>query len=235
MSVIRAVPGLFYIIIAVATIIIFMMLMWQHVPQKCYEELNGTSVRVIDNLEKCADMCWRKHDFGSDLENDDCYIINVFVQDDNISKQDFENDDLHVYFDQIESGKQYKIKIRYNATGPEISLILLGVRSFVKRENNIENMNTTIRDKTAAENTPSGVTFKHPNTISSCNFGFILLGQGNLNVSAYLHSFSNLFLGSFVRCSSAKNSRYSFDIKGFFSSFLTFFLNTLNIENYFIL
>ena len=152
MSIIRAVPGLFYIIIAVATIIIFMMLMWQHVPQKCYEELNGTSVRVTDNLEKCADMCWRKHDFGSDLENDDCYIINVFVQDGNISKQDFENDNLHVYFDRIESGKQYKIKIRYNATGPEISLILLDVtETTIQPTTTLPIPTTTIYEKTCEE------------------------------------------------------------------------------------
>ncbi len=152
MSVIRAVPGLFYIIIAVATIIIFIMLMWQHVPQKCYEELNGTSVRVTDNLEKCADMCWRKHDFGSDLENDDCYIINVFVQDGNISKQDFENEFIQVYFDKIEKEKLYKIKIRYNATGPEISLILLGVaETTIQPTTTLPIPTTTIYEKTCVE------------------------------------------------------------------------------------
>ena len=127
MSVIRAVPGMFHLIVAIAVIVIFMILMWQHVPQKCYEELNGTSVRVEDNLEKCADMCWRRHNFGSDLENDDCYIIDVFVQDSDILKQDFESEFIQVYFDKIEKEKLYKIKIRYNATGPEISILILSV------------------------------------------------------------------------------------------------------------
>jgi len=152
MSIIRAVPGMFHLIVAIAVIVIFMILMWQHVPQKCYEELNGTSVRVKDNLEKCADMCWRRHNFGSDLENDDCYVIDVFVQDFDIVKQDFESEFIQVYFDKIEKEKLYKIKIRYNATGPEISLFILSVtETTIQPTTTLPTPTTTIYDKTCVE------------------------------------------------------------------------------------
>ena len=99
--------------------------MWKTAPQECYTEINGTYDRVITNVQKCADLCWRKHDYGKDLDNDDCFVVNVYSENGNVTKTDLENEYIKCYFDVVEQGKSYRLKIRYDASVPEISLSII--------------------------------------------------------------------------------------------------------------
>lgn len=123
LSVLSAAHKLMFLLIGLAAITIFVVIMWQTVPSYCDEEINGTYTRVITNIQKCADQCWRKHDYGTDLENDDCFILSVYSEDENILKQDLENEYINLYFNVIEAGKIYRLKIRYDASVPNIVIM----------------------------------------------------------------------------------------------------------------
>ncbi len=112
-----------YVLIPVIAAVIFIYLSWQHVSVQCHTYLNSTSKVVLLNLKRCAENCWKKHDFGSDLENDDCYLINVLVQDVGLSKNDFSDHAYVKLYSDIQPSIEQKIKIRYNATGNEVSLV----------------------------------------------------------------------------------------------------------------
>jgi hypothetical protein len=113
-----------YIVIPILAVIVFIYLSWQHVSVECHTDLNSTSDLVLSNLERCIDNCWKKHDFGSDREVEDCYTINLFIQDKRIAGNDFSNRNyVKVYFDSLEPKIYHTIKIRYNPVGKEISLV----------------------------------------------------------------------------------------------------------------
>jgi len=113
-----------YIVIPILAIIIFIYLSWQHVPVECNTDLNSTSDVVLVNLKRCIENCWKKHDFGADIETEDCYMINLFIRDKRITQNDFSDHNyVKLYFDSLEPSISYTIKIRYNATGKEISLV----------------------------------------------------------------------------------------------------------------
>jgi hypothetical protein len=113
-----------YIVIPILAIIVFIYLSWQHVPVECHTDLNSTSDVVLSNLGRCIDNCWKKHDFGVDREVEDCYIINLLIQDKRIVANDFSNRNyVKVYFDSLEPKIYHTIKIRYNPVGKEISLV----------------------------------------------------------------------------------------------------------------
>ena len=113
-----------YIVIPILAITIFIYLSWQHVSVECHTDLNSTSDVVLVNLKRCVENCWKKHDFGADREVEDCYIMNVFIKDKRIEGKDFfDHDYVKVYFGSLEPLRYHTIKIRYNATGGEISLV----------------------------------------------------------------------------------------------------------------
>lgn len=115
-----------YIVIPIVGIIFFVYLSWQHAPTYCHVDLNSTSDVVMLNLGKCIDDCWKKNDFGNDLENTDCYVLNVYVQDRAITRNDFSSRKyVKAYFNSLESLSPHKLKIRYNATEKGIDLVTI--------------------------------------------------------------------------------------------------------------
>ena len=79
------------------------------------------------NLNKCVELCWKRHNFGEDTTVDDCYSITIWINDRPIEKDELEklSENVKVYWnDDLEPKFNYNIKIRYNYTGKEISLIV---------------------------------------------------------------------------------------------------------------
>ena len=105
-------------------IIILVYLAWQQVQVECHTDLNSTYDVVLLNLNKCINNCWKKHDFGRDLETDDCYLIDVYIQDRGLKKDDFTPlDYVRIDFDELEPLFKHKVKIRYD--GDERIIILV--------------------------------------------------------------------------------------------------------------
>ncbi|MEM5777352.1 MAG: hypothetical protein QXJ06_02790 [Candidatus Aenigmatarchaeota archaeon] len=126
----KLVIGMLLIVITIAALIAIINISWKTVPQKCWENLNGSKEDIISALKVCAQNCWSKHDFGKDNTIDDCYTINIFSLDKNIEKKDIETLDKNFksYLDPVLFKEtQYIIKIRYNYTGKEISFVNVGV------------------------------------------------------------------------------------------------------------
>lgn len=128
LSVIKTVPGMIFIIISILVIITLIYLASQQNPEYCFTDLNATSDVILLNVKNCVNICWKRHDFGNDIETEDCYLMDVFIQDKDLITEDFEkyfprNSFVKIYFDDLKSLSQQKIKIRYNATGKEISLV----------------------------------------------------------------------------------------------------------------
>ena len=120
----RLVTEMMYIVIPILAVIIFIYLSWQHTPIECHTDLNSTSSIVLENLKRCIDNCWERHDFGSDRETEDCYVINLFIQNKDITKNDFSDRNyVKLYSDSLEHSREQTIKIRYNATAKEICLV----------------------------------------------------------------------------------------------------------------
>ena len=113
-------------IITTIGITFFIYLAWQQVPVECHTDLNSTADVVLLNLNKCVENCWKKHGFGNDLDVDDCYLIDVFIQDKELKKDDFTKlDYIKVDFDSLEPLFKHKVKIRYSGNERIISLILI--------------------------------------------------------------------------------------------------------------
>lgn len=113
-----------YIVIPILVVIVFIYLSWQHVSVECHTDLNSTRDVVLLNLEKCIDNCWKKHDFGSDREVEDCYIMNLFIQDKHIVANDFSNRNyVQASFDSLEPYMNHTIKIRYDSAKKGIDLV----------------------------------------------------------------------------------------------------------------
>lgn len=81
-------------------------------------------------MGKCASLCWSKHNFGQDILSDDCFIVTVYTKN-VITRTEMENffgSTAKVYFDSLDSNTTTRIKVRYNSTGKEISLILYEIQ-----------------------------------------------------------------------------------------------------------
>lgn len=126
LSAVKLVPEMMYIVIPIVMIIILVYLAWQQVQVECHTDLNASSDVVLLNLNKCIENCWRKHDFGRDLITDDCYLINIYIQDKELTKEDFTPlDYLRIDFDVLEPFFKHKVKIRYDGDERIINLVKL--------------------------------------------------------------------------------------------------------------
>jgi hypothetical protein len=114
-----------FILIPIVAMIVYISISSQFVSE-CKSEIVGSKISVIGSLRSCVKSCWSKHNFGQDIFSDDCFLVTVNSSNTLTRKEmeSFFGDMTKVYFDSIEPGSIYKIKIRYNSTGKEISLIL---------------------------------------------------------------------------------------------------------------
>ena len=105
-------------------ITILVYLAWQQVQVECHTDLNSTSDTVLLNLNRCIENCWKKHDFGRDLVTDDCYLIDVYIQDKELTRDDFTRlDYVNVTFNVLEPFSKHKVKIRYDGEERIINLV----------------------------------------------------------------------------------------------------------------
>jgi hypothetical protein len=117
-----------FILIPIVAIIVYFSILTKF-SVECKSEILGSKLSVLGHLKNCIDLCWSKHNFGQDIFSDDCFV--VLVNSSNmITRDDMEKifDRMtKVYFDFLEPNKAYMVKIRYNSTGKEVSLILLQI------------------------------------------------------------------------------------------------------------
>jgi|YelNatPaOPRAMG01_1025707.scaffolds.fasta_scaffold12868_2 hypothetical protein len=117
-----------FILIPIVAIIVYISIL-NRFSVECKTEITGPKLSVLGSLKNCINLCWSKHDFGQDIFSDDCFIVSINSTS-MITKTDMENffeNMTKTYFDFIEPNKAYKLKIRYNSTGKEVSLILLEI------------------------------------------------------------------------------------------------------------
>ncbi|MEM5794262.1 MAG: hypothetical protein QXS48_01545 [Candidatus Aenigmatarchaeota archaeon] len=114
------------ILIMVAVFAVYIYISFLYSPSKtCEEFLTGSKYKILTSLKVCVENCWSKHDFGKDVYNDDCYIVRISSSE-KIEKSEIESFFLipvKAYFDFLEKDQNYTIKVRYNYTGEEISLV----------------------------------------------------------------------------------------------------------------
>ncbi|MEM5829286.1 MAG: hypothetical protein QW040_00440 [Candidatus Aenigmatarchaeota archaeon] len=114
-----------FVVIPIVAVIVYISLSAKFISE-CKEEITGTKFSVLGSLSNCIKLCWSKHNFGQDIYSDDCYLVKVNSST-RITKDEMESffgGETKVYFDSLEPSVVYGIKIRYNSTGKEISLIL---------------------------------------------------------------------------------------------------------------
>jgi len=115
------------ILITVVFITVLISFVWENYKSSkdCETEIN-TTARIAKNLiMECVRKCWSRHGFGNDKFADDCYVVNVFLQDRNISSHELENEFTLAFFDEIVKGKETKLKIRYDPSVPRIGLYVI--------------------------------------------------------------------------------------------------------------
>jgi len=120
----RMLAYVMFIVVPIFAMIVYISLSGQFAAE-CKTEASGTSLSIIGSLGKCASLCWSKHNFGQDTYSDDCFIVTVYTKN-AITRSEMENffgSTAKVYFDSLDSNSTSKIKVRYNSTGKEISLI----------------------------------------------------------------------------------------------------------------
>lgn len=124
----KLLTALLFIIVAIAAILVYISISWQSFPKECKTDLAGRSSSILGNLKTCVDNCWSKHDFGGDLNSDDCYVISInstsSISKDMMEKYLNKPATTKVYFETLEANVENKIKVRYNSTVKEISLVL---------------------------------------------------------------------------------------------------------------
>lgn len=116
------------ILIPIVAIIVYISIS-SKISTECKTEIVGTKHFVLGALKNCVSLCWSKHGFGEDIFSDDCFLVSVNSSS-LITKDEMENFFEHktkIYFDFIEPNVAHKIKVRYNSTGKEVSLILLEI------------------------------------------------------------------------------------------------------------
>lgn len=117
------------ILIPIVAMIIYISIPTKVFPE-CKEEIIGSKFTILGSLSKCIEYCWSKHDFGRDAYSDDCFLVKVKINEE-IKKEEMEKffgKNVKVYFENLEPNFIYSIKIRYNSTGREISLILFEIQ-----------------------------------------------------------------------------------------------------------
>jgi hypothetical protein len=122
-----------YLVIPVVAVIVFISIAWNSSGQDCKLAVSGNDFIILANLKACIERCWSKHDSGTDLYVDDCFVVNVATKE-QLDKNRIESSvskavPVRVYFDLLEENESYVIKVRYNSTGKEISLILFETSS----------------------------------------------------------------------------------------------------------
>jgi len=119
-----------YLVIPVVAIIVFVSIAWNFSGQGCKLFTGGNNSIILGNLNACTENCWSKHDYGADLYMDDCFVVNVTTKgqlDKNVVESSMNRTiPVKVYFDFLDANKTYAIKIKYNSTGKEISLVKFG-------------------------------------------------------------------------------------------------------------
>lgn len=124
----KLLTSLIFIVVAIAATIIYVSISWQSSTKECKTVLWGSSYSVLGGLKNCVENCWSKHNFGGDVYNDDCYVISINstnpLSKGSIEKISEKSLSVKVYFDSLAEKVEYKVKVRYNSTGKEISLIL---------------------------------------------------------------------------------------------------------------
>jgi hypothetical protein len=117
-----------FLLIPIVAIIVYISILNQF-SVECKREIKGSKLFVLGSLKNCASLCWSKHNFGQDIFSDDCFLVSVSSAD-LITRSDMENffeSMTKIYFDFLKPNVDYEMKIRYNSTGKEISLILLEI------------------------------------------------------------------------------------------------------------
>lgn len=125
MEVGKILMSIILILIAVFAVYIYITILYQSQSKTCEEFLTGSKYSVLSSLKACIENCWGKHDFGKDIYNDDCYIVRISSSE-RIEKSEIESFfsiPVKTYFDFLEKNQNYTIKVRYNYTGQEISLV----------------------------------------------------------------------------------------------------------------
>lgn len=122
--------GMIFLIVPIVAILIYATLTWETVRGSlpCQTNVTGSSDYILGSIKSCAEKCWSKHSFGRDTLNDDCYTMNINL-DETLGKSTIENFfsklfPLKAYFNSLNQG-QSEVKVRYNSTAPEISLVLI--------------------------------------------------------------------------------------------------------------
>jgi hypothetical protein len=119
---------LILIFVAIFAVYIYISILSQSQPKACEEFLSGSEYNILSSLKACVENCWSKHDFGKDIYNEDCYSVRINpserIEKDEIEK--FFSIRVKAYFDFLEKNYNYTIKVRYNYTGQEISLVEFG-------------------------------------------------------------------------------------------------------------
>ncbi|MEM5853188.1 MAG: hypothetical protein QXG39_07885 [Candidatus Aenigmatarchaeota archaeon] len=120
---------LMFILIPIVAMLVYISISSKLFPE-CREKITGSKFSILGYLSKCVEYCWSKHDFGGDVYSDDCFLIEVNPTD-KIEKNEIEKflgRNVKVYFNTLEANSIQKLKIRYNSTGKEISLILVEIQ-----------------------------------------------------------------------------------------------------------
>lgn len=127
MEVTRLVSYLPYIIIPIIGVLILVSISSRFFGPECRTILSGDPQYIFNSLRICVEKCWSKHDYGKDNLFDDCFSIRLRSEND-LKREDtskiLTNVPLQSYFNILEKEKDYRIKVRYNSTAPEISLVL---------------------------------------------------------------------------------------------------------------
>lgn len=132
----RTVFKLMFILIPILGLIILIYTA-SHQFDYCSESIISSKKFVMANFEKCAKVCWKKHSYGSDLESDDCFKIEIKSGDEiKIKELEEIHEETGVYIDHdLPAGTTFKLLMRYNSTKPEISILNYGFcgNKFIER------------------------------------------------------------------------------------------------------
>lgn len=128
MEVGKLISYVLFLIVAIVALIVYFSFVGQF-SRECKEAITGSKYSVLMNLKNCVELCWSRNDFGQEIFSEDCFLVKVNSVEE-IKKEEMEKffeDYVKIYFNSIESGKINQLKIRYNSTGKEISLMLLRI------------------------------------------------------------------------------------------------------------
>jgi len=109
-----------YAVIAIATIIVFVLLVKQTKVEECSEIIHGSALEALGKLRVCVNNCWSRHDSGRSTMNEDCYVIN-FTSSGSIDKDTAEkilsNPAKVSFLVDVQPNVEIVLRVRYNSTG----------------------------------------------------------------------------------------------------------------------